>query len=82
MKTNKIPYIFIFDIDHTLIGKVSYVIEELHFIEYIQNVKNIKKEKSFMDFTKELEKGLDDENFHQPSHTVEYAGFVPFKLGG
>ena len=35
MKSNKIPYIFIFDIDHTLIGKVSYVIEELHF-EYIR----------------------------------------------
>jgi len=70
MKSNKTPYIFIFDIDHTLIGKVSYVIEELHFIEYIQNVKNIKEEKSFMDFTKELQKGLIRPN------TKEFMDFI------
>ena len=70
MKSNKTPYIFIFDIDHTLIGKVSYIIEELDFIEYIQNVKKIKAEKSFIDFTNELEKGLIRPN------TKEFMDFI------
>tara|TARA_B110000003_G_scaffold143534_1_gene144737 strand:- start:3001 stop:3867 length:867 start_codon:yes stop_codon:yes gene_type:complete len=58
----KIPYIFIFDVDHCIIGDITYPIHESYLLDLIQmicqkkNIKNICKKK--LNFVNVLKKGL------------------------
>lgn len=62
MGKNKLPYIFIFDIDNCIIGNVEYPIYEYELMQLIKNNCNkkdvLKKCKKYIDFVKELKQGL------------------------
>lgn len=53
---NKLPNIFIFDIDETIIGDISYVVNEWSINKTLNDQKRLNIYKS--DFTKELKEGL------------------------